>query len=145
MKMRKSFNEMTKDERDDHVFILWGQLSRKLHGAIYLMQAFNTLHRKMYLQGTSKRLAFLDIQNTKKPHWFVMMPKSKVKNCWSAISHMLLIYTALFVPFQVAFMSGEEFQTPTIDTMDQIVNILFQIDFLLNFITAIEIRGNVEF
>lgn len=73
------------------------------------------------------------------------MPKTRLCNIISAVSHMLLIYTAIFVPFQVAFLSDLESQTLTLEIMDQTVNTLFIIEFVLNFITAVEINGKVEF
>lgn len=99
IKTLKPFTEMDADEKDDHSFFLWQKLAKKLHGAIYLMQAFNFLHSRMYLQGTTRRLAFMDNRDKKKPHWFIIMPRSKLYNIIAACSHALLIYTALFVPF----------------------------------------------
>ena len=47
------------------------------------------------------------------------MPKSKVTNLRSAISHMLLIYTAIYVPFQVAYLSDDWLPpNPSLDFMD---------------------------
>ena len=100
---------MDADEKNDHSFFLWQKLAKKLHGAIYLMQAFNFLHSRMYLQGTTRRLAFMDNRSQKKPHWFIIMPRSRLYNVIAACSHTLLIYTALFVPFQIAFLSADEY------------------------------------
>lgn len=80
----------------------------------------------------------------RKPHWFIIMPKSKIKQVWQAGSICLLIYTAIFVPFQIAFLSAPQFETPELFWIDQTVNILFGLDFFLNFIAAVDINGRVE-
>jgi hypothetical protein len=72
----------------------------------------------MYLEGTTRKFEFREISAKKKPHWFILMPKSKVKSLWQAVSHTLLIYTAIFVPFQVAFLSGEQYQTKELYIID---------------------------
>ena len=58
------------------------------------------------------------------------------------MSHFLLVYTAIVVPYQVAFLS--ETDTPDLDFFDKVVNYLFQIDFLLNFVTAVEVGNRIE-
>lgn len=70
------------------------------------------------------------------------MPETVIKNLVTAVSHSLLIYTAIFVPFQVSFIS--DYESDTINLIDEIVNNLFIVDFFLNFITAVEINGKIE-
>lgn len=78
---------------------MWERLFKKLRGAVFVTKAFKKLHKKMYLEGTTKRLAFLDSQKIKKPLFFIIMPTTKVKKVWTAMSNFLLVYTAIFVPF----------------------------------------------
>jgi len=56
----------------------------------------------------------------------------------------MLIYTAIYVPFQVAFLTAYD-QVRVMDDIDEFVNIMFQIDFCLNFITAVEVNGRLEY
>lgn len=93
------------------------------------------------MTGTTKKLAFLNVRE-KKPLWFLIQPNTKLKTCINIVSNLLLIYTAIVVPYQVAFLSD----TPdyNFDAIDSVVNILFQIDFVLNFITAVEIKNRIE-
>lgn len=64
-----------------------------------MQKVFETLNRRMYLSGTTKRLASLDAEQVKKPLFFIIQPNTIIKNMVNAVSHMLLIYTALVVPF----------------------------------------------
>ena len=67
------------------------------------------------------------------------MPSSRIRQVWSAISNSLLIYIALYIPFQVAFL-GEPGVEPAFmsDYVGDIVNYLFDLDMLLTFIMAYE-------
>ena len=118
---------------------MWQKLSKKLRGAIYIRQVFQKLHKKLFLEGTTK--VFLEEQQ-QKPLFFIIMPNTAIKNFVTAVSHSLLIYTAIFVPFQVSFIS--DYESDTINLIDEIVNNLFIVDFFLNFITAVEIQGRIE-
>jgi len=93
------------------------------------------------LTGTTKKLAFLNVKE-KKPLWFLIQPNTKLKTCINIVSNLLLIYTAIVVPVQVAFLSDTT--NPDLEAIDSVVNILFQIDFLLNFITAVEVNNRIE-
>jgi hypothetical protein len=90
---------------------LWQLLQRKLYGVVCMLQVLHLLKRNLFLVGTTKRLASLDKKITKKPHWFILMPNTTTKKIWSAISHILLIFTALYVPIEVAFASTQEKST----------------------------------
>lgn len=85
--------------RDYHVFVLWQRMIVKLGGAVRFLHVFTTLHRKMYLLGTPKKLPFLELKKEKKPYFFILMPSSRIRQVWSAISNSLLIYIALYIPF----------------------------------------------
>ena len=137
----KEWSEMNRDERDNHSFVLWRRLTQKLKGSVTVINSFSRLNRRMFLSGTTKSLAFLNVKE-KKPHWWLIQPNTKLNTAINTMSHLLLVYTAIVVPYQVAFLS--ETDTPDLDFFDRVVNYLFQIDFLLNFVTAVEVGNRIE-
>lgn len=76
-----NLREMTKEQKEDHLFVLWQRLARSLQGAIRMQQAFNQLHKRLYLEGSTRKYDFRDLKQ-KKPHWFIIMPKSTIKQWW---------------------------------------------------------------
>ncbi len=50
------------------------------------------------MTGTTKKLAFLNVRE-KKPLWFLIQPNTKLKTCINIVSNLLLIYTAIVVPY----------------------------------------------
>jgi len=71
------------------------------------------------------------------------MPASKLKLIWTAITIVLLIYTGTYVPYKVAYSSGEKSFT---DDMEMLIDFLFFLDIIVNFISAYEDKErNLEF
>ena len=66
---------------------------------------------------------------------YLIHPKSKAKGCWSIIMVIALIYTATIMPYRIAFIDGVGYDTWFI--LDNILNIIFLIDFILTCFTAI--------
>ena len=56
---------------------------------------------------------------------------------WHTIVQVILVYTAIYVPIKVTYFD-ESIKTPFMDSTDRIVDILFVIDVVVNFITAFE-------
>ena len=63
------------------------------------------------------------------------MPDSKFKQVWNLIIIALLLYTAIFVPFKIAFIQNDGI---VMKTFEWIVDILFVIDIFINFMSAYE-------
>ena len=63
------------------------------------------------------------------------MPEDKFKAVWNMIIVILLMYTAIFVPFRIAFVQTD---SSSIVVFEQIVDIIFGIDILVNFLSATE-------
>jgi hypothetical protein len=64
------------------------------------------------------------------------MPDHKFKIFWNLIIILLLIHTATFVPYQIAFISDDVF---ALDVIDYVTDSLFGIDIIVNFVSAIEL------
>ena len=65
----------------------------------------------------------------------LLLPESKFRTYWTVTIILLLVYTAIFVPFRVAFIVEEG---TGLLIMEAMVDILFGIDIFVNFISAKE-------
>ena len=65
----------------------------------------------------------------------LIMPESKFKKIWNIIITILLIYTAIFVPYRTAFVDGTSMEMIIFDTM---LDSLFVADVFINFFSAFE-------
>jgi hypothetical protein len=63
------------------------------------------------------------------------MPEDKLKAFWTVVIMILMLYTAIFVPFQIAFIDEE---TSFLKSLENAINILFGIDIFMVFISAVE-------
>ena len=67
----------------------------------------------------------------------VIMPDSNFKIFWNLVTIVLLIYTAIFVPYNVAFSDSNE-RSLAQTTIDYSIDILFSIDIVINFFSGYE-------
>jgi hypothetical protein len=135
------FSELTKMQRDEQCFMLWQKVIKKLRASIYSIQAFAILHRRLFLAGTTKKYQAALGQNSQdKACCCIIMPNTRLRKIWSAIVQILLLYTALYVPFKIAYLAHLEKGTPFMDRVDGLVDILFVCDLFLNFIIAYETK-----
>ena len=77
----------------------------------------------------------MEMRKAKEKRACILMPSNKFKTTWTVIIVFLLAYTAIFVPFRIAFMEKE---TVGLVAIEAIVDILFGFDILVNFVSAIE-------
>ncbi|OMJ83599.1 hypothetical protein SteCoe_15451 [Stentor coeruleus] len=64
----------------------------------------------------------------------IIHPQSKFKKTWEIIMIILLIYTATIMPYRIAFIVGTDYDFWWL--LDNILNILFFMDFLVNCLSA---------
>jgi Ion transport protein len=84
--------------------------------------------------GASRRIA-VDIEEEIEPLPFILMPENKLRMSWNLVTLLLLLYTASFVPYRTAFI---EETSKTLEVWEWVVDGLFMIDILVNFISAYE-------
>jgi hypothetical protein len=96
---------MSDDERKQHILLMWKRALNKGRGGALIKRFFNELNRKIYLFGLSKRLE--DIEMEEKPSPFVIQVGSKVQSYWNVINILLLLYTAIYMPFKISFIDDE--------------------------------------
>jgi len=65
----------------------------------------------------------------------LIMPNHRFKSIWTITIIVLLIYTAIFVPYKIAFIEDESLAQLVIDA---VVDILFGLDIVINFLSARE-------
>ena len=97
----------------------------------------------MYLEGARKS-AKVEIIKLKKS-CIVMMPINLFRRIWENIVNLLLLYTALFVPYKIGFAPDESEGAKMID---KTVDVLFAMDLFLNFTFAYDRsagKDDVEF
>ena len=67
------------------------------------------------------------------------MPDDTFKRVWNIIIIVLLIYVATYVPVSICFnQSGPGEETTLIEIIDYIVDFLFAIDIVVNFLSSYE-------
>ena len=65
----------------------------------------------------------------------LIMPDSKFKLVWNILVILLLLYTAIFVPFRIAFIKDDSVGMQFFEAM---IDILFGVDIIVNFISVVE-------
>ena len=118
---------------------LWRKAYTRARGGSRLIQVFYHLHKRLLMYGTTKNL--LGERGTINKHELLknksclLMPDSKFKAFWNIIIITLLLYTALFVPFKISFITIESLG---LVIFEWVVDIIFGIDILVNFLSATE-------
>ena len=92
----------------------------------------------MYLQGTTKKFAYLERDKQNKHFWFVISDRNRFRKIWSGVEHGLLIYTAIYVPFQVSFITDDKSVPVFIERVDDVVDVLFILQLFLTFLFSFE-------
>lgn len=125
---------------------LWRRVISKSRAAALIVNTMNDLNKDIYLYGTKKGAYNSDDEvliHKHKPSRFarlklVLMPNSKIKTVWNLVMTILLIYTATFTPYRTAFI---EEGGMALLIIDYIVDALFFIDIIMNFVSAYEINN----
>ena len=130
---------MKEPDKQRRIRTLWYKLLAKAKGAVLVLDRFSSLTRRIYLFGTSKKLKYLAEQESK-PLWLIILPESKIRLTWNFIVLLLLMYTAIFNPYQTAFIEsgGGSF----IDQFEVFIDFMYIMDFFLNFVMAYEDRDH---
>jgi len=120
---------------------LWRRVISKSRAAALIVSTMKDLNKDIYLYGTKKGAYNSDDDVLVHKHWpskIVLMPNSKIKTLWNIIMTILMIYTATFTPYWTAFIEDGGL---ALIIIDYIVDGLFFIDIIINFISAYEISN----
>ena len=127
------YNMLKGEARTLHLINLWKRAYLKGKGGSLVLYFYKDLSRKIYLFGLSKKLE--DIEMELKPNKFVIQVGSKIQSYWNVINIMLLLYTAIYMPYRIAFIDNE---SNTLFIIDWVVDSLFFFDIIINFLSAYE-------
>ena len=103
------FKALKQSRQIQRVIFLWRKAyARSLVGS-RLVQACHTLHQNMLKMGSTKSLFgskqnIVDLRELKKKRSCLLLPHDRFKTIWTVIIVILLIYTAIFVPYKIAFI-----------------------------------------
>ena len=66
----------------------------------------------------------------------IIMPQSKFKLSWNLVIIVLLLYTATYMPYRICFI--DDASTGSFLAFEYMVDVLFFLDILINFNSALE-------
>jgi hypothetical protein len=89
---------------------LWHRIYLKARGGARVLQQFGELNSKIYLYGAAVRPDNRKHGSKKSGEqtdtkWLIM-PDSQFKKIWNMLITILLLYTAIFVPYRTAFVDS---------------------------------------
>ena len=118
---------------------LWRKVYLKSRGGFMIISRFYHLHKRILQSGTVKNLfgerVKKNMLEAKRAQKCLIMPDSKFKMFWNILVILLLLYTAIFVPFKIAFI---ETDGPVMKVFEALIDILFGVDIIVNFISVTE-------
>jgi len=136
VRIGRLFLKMKEKDKDRRIRHLWYQMLAKAKGAMMIREAFNSLTRRIYLFGTSRKLKY-QIEETREPKWYIILPESKFKLVWNIVVLCLLMYTASLTPFTTAFIMQDDPRS-LLWRVELAIDCLYVMDFCLNFLMAYE-------
>eukprot|EP00347_Sterkiella_histriomuscorum_P022619 403337800 len=134
------FKKMNSDQKESFIISTWNTAHIKAKAGANILRFFSDLQRNIYLFGISKCIKQIE-RESRIPN-FVLMPYSRFRAIWNIILIIMLLYTALFTPYYIAFIDQT---TMFEDSLDYMVDILFGVDVFITLISAYEeIDGSIE-
>ena len=145
----RNLKQLSKPELEERMLYLWNLTYRKARGAALLVTLYYQEKELQHHNGF-KRLRSLatKVDTTVAPQaaekqYFeelknvscLISPKSKYKQRWDILVMLLLLYTAIWVPYKVCF---EDTLTSFEFALDIVVDSLFLLDIILTFFTMYE-------
>ena len=119
---------------------LWRKAHLRARGGAILLKNFYRLHKKILKQGTTRNLfgekVVKDRLAQKKKMRFLIFPESRFKIIWNLVIIALLLYTAIFVPYKVAFIHEKDGIVGQL--FEYTVDLLFGVDIFVNFMSVYE-------
>ena len=110
-------------------------------GAATIKRVFKKLHDRVVTYGTTRNInrtrQDLERKILEGKSKIVLLADDPFKRFWNIIIILLLIYVALYVPYNICFSKKKPGDPKTTaDQVDMVVDIMFGIDIVVNFISA---------
>ena len=128
------FKTLDENQKEERAKWLWYKLYLRSKGSGAILKTFNALNIKILEFGT-KRGLIIRKEDEFHPLWFIIKPSSLLKRIWNVIVMMLLVYTATYAPYRMAFIENISTGLYAFETM---IDVLFFIDLLVNWFSAFE-------
>jgi hypothetical protein len=125
---------MTTQERRERVKWLWINVFLKAKGSAVILKTFEDLNHRILQFGT-KRGIIKRKEDEFKPLWFIISPESWFKKIWNIVVMVLLVYTASYAPYRMAFIDNVTLEAFIFETF---IDALFFIDLWVNLVSAYE-------
>lgn len=100
----------------------------KSKGSAAILNTFGSLNHRILEFGT-KRGLIVRAEDEFKPLFFIIPPNSYLKSFWNIIVMVLLVYTATYAPYRMAFIDTI---STSVFVFETFIDILFGIDLLVN-------------
>lgn len=113
---------------------LWRRLTAKAVGGAKIIIRFAELSDNIAMFGASRSIK-VEIEDEIEPLPIILLPENKFRMAWNLVTMVLLLYTASFVPYRTSFI---EDAPPALIAWEWVVDALFVIDIVINFISAYE-------
>lgn len=81
-----------------------------------------------------KELIMNKILNKKKS--YILMPEDRILRVWNVVMIVLMGYVVSFVPFNICFESSVSTEMTLVSYIDIIVDVLFFVDIIINFLSS---------
>ena len=125
---------LMKNKNNERVKWLWYKLYLRSKGSATVLKTFDALNTRILEYGT-KRGLIVRKEDEFRPFWFIIKPSWFLKRIWNIIVFLLLIYTATYAPYRMAFIENISTELYVFETM---IDVLFFIDLLVNCVSAYE-------
>ena len=136
------FEGLSKEESKERVKWLWFNLYLKAKGSAGILKTFNDLNHQILQYGT-KRGLIVNKDEEFKPLWFIITPNSYLKKVWNIVVMILLVYTASYAPFRMAFIDDV---STSVFIFESFIDLLFFIDLCVNLVSAYQRSdGTIEY
>jgi hypothetical protein len=129
-----AFKNMKDEEKRARLLDLFRRMTAKAVGGAQIVLRFQELRENIAMFGASRRVA-VDIEDEIDPLPFILLPDNKLRMAWNVVTMILLLYTASFVPYRTSFI---EEAPPGLVAWEWVIDALFMIDIIINFISAYE-------
>jgi hypothetical protein len=117
---------------------MWKKTFFKLKGGVKIKLLWANMHKHMLHMGTTHNLNALAKGSSRVDDCcgkLIMAPDNDFHRYWDPVMVLLLLYTAFFVPYKIAFLTKDPLG---IQISEKVVDVLFFLDIFVNFLTGYE-------
>jgi Ion transport protein len=134
LEIEAEFHKLSEFRQHQRMTELWHRLKVKALGGVRIIKRFAELSDNITMYGATRQIA-VEIEEEIVPLPFILLPENKIRMGWNLVTLVLLLYTASFVPYRTSFI---EYASTALTNWEWVVDALFSLDILINFISAYE-------